>query len=233
MKFLEHEYDFIDDDLPYYRKWAKKIGGPILDIGAGAGRVAKILLPYGDVYAVEPDLRLCGLLEQVIPRKKILRTTMEKMKLPVGKFQLVIFPMNVFLYLNDLDTQIAVLKKVRKSLAPNGVILLDGNIPDLSQFNWKWKKDHDFSWNGKKISRFARESISFTEDVYQLELKYEGTGYRETHRFQLLTPHYLRILSHICELKIRQFNGGFKGPLKKDSLIINAVMEKTSRRDPS
>jgi SAM-dependent methyltransferase len=48
------EHDEITEDLVFYREQARRIGGPIIDLGCGSGRLFGSLL-------VDPDARLVGL----------------------------------------------------------------------------------------------------------------------------------------------------------------------------
>ena len=83
-------------DLPLWRELADREGGPILDIGAGTGRVSTVLADAGhEVVAVDVDETLLGALEERATAVKMQAVCTDARALALGRreFGLCIVPM--------------------------------------------------------------------------------------------------------------------------------------------
>jgi SAM-dependent methyltransferase len=114
-----------DTDLPLWRELAEAAGGPILDIGAGTGRVALDLAARGhDVTAldVEPAL-LRALSERARERGLRVRTQVaDARSFALGReYALAIAPMQVVQLLGGQAGRLSMLGSVREHLPPGGV----------------------------------------------------------------------------------------------------------------
>ena len=55
----DHQYDVYRDDLHFYGGLGERAGGPVLEIGAGTGRVTAFLARRGvDITGLEPSERM-------------------------------------------------------------------------------------------------------------------------------------------------------------------------------
>ncbi|MBW3606800.1 MAG: class I SAM-dependent methyltransferase [Actinobacteria bacterium] len=113
-------------DLPLWRELAAGADGPILEIGAGTGRIALDLARRGHRVAaleIEPELaaelriRASGL-----PIDVICADITEQR--PPGAFALVIAPMQVIQVLGGEAARLAMLRHARESLAPGGSVVV-------------------------------------------------------------------------------------------------------------
>jgi SAM-dependent methyltransferase len=111
-------------DLPLWRELARAAGGPVLELGAGTGRVALDLAQHGhEVTALDMD---AALLEELDERARegglALRTVCadaRRARLPTG-FGLVIAPMQFLQVLGGPAGRAAVLHAVSDALPPGG-----------------------------------------------------------------------------------------------------------------
>jgi SAM-dependent methyltransferase len=114
-----------DIDLPLWRELAEAIGGPVLDIGAGTGRVALDLAARGfDVAAIDSDADLVHELG-VRARQRNLRvktSAADARSFELGQeFALAIAPMQVFQLLGGPDGRRSALTCIRRHLRAGGL----------------------------------------------------------------------------------------------------------------
>ncbi len=127
--------DFVQD-VPFYRRQAARYGGPLLEIGCGTGRIAVPLAEQG--VAVTGLDRATSMLD--VARSKAtakglsLRWVLSDFREyeTDEKFALVLYPFNTIAHLHELDDILAVLRKIRSLLAPQGRLIIDMFNPDLS-----------------------------------------------------------------------------------------------------
>jgi SAM-dependent methyltransferase len=115
-----------DADLPLWEELASAAGGPILDVGAGTGRVAIALARAGhDVTAldIEPDL-----LEELARRAEAAGVTVHTVAADAAgfdldgrEFALIAVPMQTIQLLDARDGFFA---SARRALAPGGLVAL-------------------------------------------------------------------------------------------------------------
>jgi SAM-dependent methyltransferase len=113
-------------DLDLWRALAAAAGGPVLDIGAGTGRVALDLADRRhDVWALDADAALVEALESRA-RERGLRVRASAadartFDLPGARFALAIAPMQVIQLMGSAAGRAAVLERVRSHLSAGGV----------------------------------------------------------------------------------------------------------------
>ena len=125
------QYAHYRDDLPFYTRLAEDYGSPVLELGAGTGRVTAALARAGHkVVAVdsssamleraETRLREASLLERVT----LVQADMRSFRLE-QRFPLIVAPFNTLMHLYTVSDQDAALAEVRRHLAPGGAFALD------------------------------------------------------------------------------------------------------------
>lgn len=142
-KLYDHAYARRKHDVRFYVSIANEIGGPILELGAGSGRVTIALAREGhEVVAVDrmPSMldRLRERLERqpraVRERVTIVRGDLLKVRLR-RRFRLVISPFNVFMHLYSRQQVEAALATCRAHLEPRrGRLVFDVLMPDFRAF---------------------------------------------------------------------------------------------------
>ena len=123
-------------DLALWERLCEERGGPILELGAGTGRLAMHLARRGhDVVAVEVHSPLADALrrraaEEVLPVEVVAADALE---LDLGRgFPLVLAPMQFVQLFLVPDDRLALLARCRAHLAPGGALaaaIVDG-VPD-------------------------------------------------------------------------------------------------------
>ena len=125
-------------DLPVWRDLAERAGGPVLELGAGTGRVALDLAAQGhEVTALDADGELLAELAARAAEAEILVETLHEdaRNLRVrNRFSLVIAPMQFFQVVGGREARADVLRGVAEALVPGGlfataVAALDDAVP--------------------------------------------------------------------------------------------------------
>jgi SAM-dependent methyltransferase len=124
-----------DADLPVWRELATQVGGPILDLGAGTGRVALDLAAAGhEVTALDSD---AVLLDELTLRAQergleVVRVQADARNLAsIGSFSLVIAPMQFLQIMGGAAARAKLLAGVAGCLAPGGTFA--AAIADLDE----------------------------------------------------------------------------------------------------
>jgi SAM-dependent methyltransferase len=110
-------------DLPLWRELAAAAGGPILDLGAGAGRVALDLAARGHaVTAIEIDAALAEAIAERAAGMPVRVLTGDARELRLGaRFPLVICAMQSVQLMGGAPGRRRLLERVREHLAPGGL----------------------------------------------------------------------------------------------------------------
>ncbi|MBV9279031.1 MAG: class I SAM-dependent methyltransferase, partial [Chloroflexi bacterium] len=125
---LEHE-DF-DDDVQFYRNVVR--AGPVLEVGAGTGRITLPLVEAGlDVWAVDSSRamlsRAAGRLADQ-PNAHLIEATIGELDLEV-RFGTAILSLNFLWHLTDLEARLRGLSAVRRHLRDGGTLIVDLSNP--------------------------------------------------------------------------------------------------------
>lgn len=126
-------------DLAFYLRLAGELGGPVLDIGCGTGRVAVALAEAGfEVVGVDlsaamlrqADQRRAGLPPDIATRLTFVHADMTALALD-RQFSLIVAPSRVFQFALTSAAQRAALRAFRQHLRPDGRLVLDLFDPRL------------------------------------------------------------------------------------------------------
>ncbi|HEV2813715.1 MAG TPA: class I SAM-dependent methyltransferase [Solirubrobacteraceae bacterium] len=122
-------------DLPLWRELAAAEGGPVLDVGAGTGRVTTDLAGRGvDVHALDVDAELLDALRRRAPAVPVHVADARDFALPL-RFPLVIAPMQTVQLLGGPRGREAFLRCARRHLRPGGLLAaaLANTIEDFDE----------------------------------------------------------------------------------------------------
>ena len=109
-------------DLPLWRRLAREAGGPVLDVGAGTGRVALDLARAGhEVTALDIDPDLLTELEARADGLPVQTMVADAAGFDAGTFALVAVPMQTIQLLPDRRGFFA---SARRAVAPGGLVAL-------------------------------------------------------------------------------------------------------------
>ncbi|MDV6375760.1 class I SAM-dependent methyltransferase [Deinococcus arenicola] len=135
----DHQYDLYRDDLHFYAGVAERAGGPVLEVGAGTGRVTAHLARRGvDITGLEPSARM---IERAQGRAAGNGQTLKLVQGDVKtfaleqKFELIIAPFNALMHLYTPNEQVQALENLRAHLKPGGGLAFDLYLPRFGKPN--------------------------------------------------------------------------------------------------
>lgn len=125
-------------DVPFYVAEAAAVGGPVLEIGVGTGRVAAAMARAGiEVVGIDVSPSMLAQAERaladedVADRVTLVEADMRAFRLD-RTFPLAVLPYRVFAHARTTDEQVATLKAVRDHLDPGGRVILNVTVPHAS-----------------------------------------------------------------------------------------------------
>lgn len=231
---LEYTHDY---DVPFWLSLAEREGGPVVEWGAGTGRISVPLAKRGsEVTAVE-------LSEAMISRSKKKNESVEwvlgdmcRAKL-AKTYKLAVCAFNSFLCLLDLDDALSFLRNAHEHLVPDGLLGIEVSVfspeelaePSVSQLR------HDFTrqLSEGKLDRFSASRYDPASQIMDMRLFYElydESGELENRRahelkIRLTTRDELELMLRMSGFSVESVYGGFDGePFDSDSehLIVLA-----------
>lgn len=115
------EHGSYDADLPLWRRLAAASGGPILDLGAGTGRVSVDLAAQGhDVVALDSDSELLAELSERAASVTTVQADARTFALDT-RFALILAPMQLAQILGGPEARARMLERVHAHLLPGGL----------------------------------------------------------------------------------------------------------------
>lgn len=161
-------------DLPLWRELAAAADGPILEIGAGTGRVALDLARRGHaVTAVEIDRELAGELVARAAGLPVDVVCADITQQPgTGRHPLVIAPMQVIQVLGGERARLAMLRHARDGLAPGGsvVVAFVDTVADRTFGRSELQHEDSLVLDGSRYTsravsvRFSRRAIQIVRE---------------------------------------------------------------------
>lgn len=115
------------EDLPFWRALAREFGDPVVDVGAGTGRVALDLAAHGnEVLAVDLEPRLLAELNRRADGLPVRTHAADAAALDLGEemFPLIVVPMQTIQLLPGAPARAAFLAAAHRHLRPGGVLAL-------------------------------------------------------------------------------------------------------------
>ncbi len=208
--FYDLEFDSFEDDLELYLGYVQIVGGPVLELGCGTGRLLEPIANAGvDIVGLDNSESMIALARQRIQGGNHL----DRISLGQGDmrdlsnlydtaFRLVFVAINSFLHLESRDDQLAALREVRKVLDRDGILVIDvfnptpetlSRMDDRYAFDAEWELD-----SGSSVQRFSNRQIDPIDQIVTTRLFYDlvdqhgnltrrSTSYqmRYVHRFEL------------------------------------------------
>lgn len=126
-EFYALQYARYTDDLEFYARLARDYGGPVLELGAGTGRVTRAVARLGvEVVALEPSGAMRELGRQHTEGLPVEWLEGDMRALDLGRrFPLIIAPFNAFMHLYTLEEQDQALRGIADHLGPGGRLAFD------------------------------------------------------------------------------------------------------------
>lgn len=125
------QYEAYRADVPHYVRLADDVGGPVLELGAGTGRITEALARAGHrVVGVEPAgamrERAAARFDNAPWAERITLHAGDMRDLQLGeRFPLIIAPFNTLMHAYTLEDQDRTMQSVLAHLTPGGVFAFD------------------------------------------------------------------------------------------------------------
>jgi SAM-dependent methyltransferase len=171
-------------DLPFYTALAKRIGGPVLEIACGTGRVLLPIARQGiQIHGVDNSPAMLNVLrrnlqtEPEAARKRVSVSGGDMRNFRLGKkYPLVIMPFRPMQHMHTLEDQVAALKTAAHHLDEDGVLAFDVFYPkydvmflsmgeEIPEMEWPLQSDP-----AKTVKRFFKK-----EFVDKINQTFSGT----------------------------------------------------------
>ena len=244
--YYDRTYRARRDDVEFYRATARRLGGPVLELGVGSGRVALELARDGHaVVGLDPSLPM---LERARERARDIPAA--KLSLRQGdmrafalrkRFALVIAPFNVLMHLYEPDDFARCFACVARHLAPGGRFVFDVRVPQPREL----ARDPDRAYAGRPFVHPTLGRVRYTErfqydaikQVQLVTMRFEPEGRKRALETVLahrqVFPAELRALLATGGLRMTRRMGDFSGrPLGPDDdvqILEAAAVERPVR----
>ena len=174
-------YDLFADnsDIPFFLKYAKKIGSPILDLAAGTGRVSFALAKEGhEVVALENSQSMLEVAKQKLKHaspvvaNKVLLVEGDMTNFNLARnFELVIIP-NSIGHAMTAEEQLSTLQCVHNHLSDSGVFILD-IYPGAMQYEHAEFKENPVPLpDGTTVERHGEIRSNMLNKIMTVNLQY-------------------------------------------------------------
>ncbi|MCA9708658.1 MAG: class I SAM-dependent methyltransferase [Myxococcales bacterium] len=147
----DFEYDDRRNDLEWYRALARHRApaGPILELGAGTGRITCPLAHDGyTLLALDLHKSMLATLRRRAKREgvegsiTVIEADMRALPLADDSVSMVIAPFNALMHLYTWSDLLACFREVARVLAPGGTFAFDVELPDLEWLTWDPEERH-------------------------------------------------------------------------------------------
>ena len=139
-RYYDQDDGRIEEDIPTILGFARKTGGPVLDLGAGTGRLTLPLAQAGyHVTGIDSAADMLAIARQRVEAAGLVeRVTLVEMDFTqvelAQQFGLAYCGFNGFLHLIETEDQLAALRAWRRHLRPGGLLVIDVHNPHIEQF---------------------------------------------------------------------------------------------------
>jgi len=231
-RFYDAAYSKADlRDIPFYVDLAERVGGPVLEVGCGTGRVLLEVAARGieidGLDSSEDQLRvlqakLDGPCAGVRDRIRLHRQDMRTFSLD-RRFRLITAPFRPVQHLYTVRDQIAAFRTIHKHLLPDGRFAFDAFYPKYEMLDADMDVEKpDFEWAdpevpGRMVRRyFVRESIDKLNQLFSgrfLFRVFDGDTLVSEEREQIRLSYYtypqFLLLFELCGFRVLEEYGSF------------------------
>ena len=181
-----------DHDLPFWLSLAEREAGPVVEWGAGTGRIAVPLATAGhDVTAVELSAQMVERGREKSHTVNWVVGDMRGVKLE-RRFGLAVCAFNSFLCLQSIDDALAFLRNALEHLVPGGLLGIEVSAFSPEELAGGPELRHDFirDLQAARLDRFSVTGYDPTTQLMHMRLfyeRYDASGTLETRRAHELT----------------------------------------------
>ena len=167
-------------DSAFYCSMAEEIGGPLLELGCGTGRVLLESAETGlECVGLDASKEMLDVLREKNPPENVslVQARIEDFDLGLGRFRLITAPFRAMQHLLDPQSQLAALGNIRRHLASEGVFVFDVFDPNLAAIAVEEEPevlDATFEYRGDEMRRYVTVVRDLSTQVMGLTFRFEG-----------------------------------------------------------
>jgi SAM-dependent methyltransferase len=238
-------------DLPFYVDLAQRIGGPVLEIACGTGRVLLPIAREGiEIHGIDNSTAMLRILREhlenerteVAARVRLHEGDMREFRLD-RKYPLVIIPFRPMQHMYTVTDQVNALRTAAFHLGDSGILVFDVFYPKFEALQGGIGEEVlEFEWpdptNANRIVRrfFRKDAVDKIQQIFSftfLVRTYAGERLvgEETAAMTLAyyTYPHLRALFHLAGLSIVEEYGSFaKTPLDNTATEMIFLLRKSA-----
>jgi SAM-dependent methyltransferase len=229
---LEYDHDY---DLPFWLSLAERETGPVIEWGAGTGRIAVPLATAGhDVSAVEVS---AGMVDRGREKGQAVDWIVGDMRdAKVERtYGLAVCAFNSFLCLRSVEDALAFLRNAHEHLVPGGLLGIEVSAFSPEELSGGPELRHDFTRDPSegRLDRFSVSTYDAAAQLMHMRLfyeRYDGSGSFENRMAQDLTIRTtnrdeLLLMLRLAGFEAEEIYGDFEGgPFSSasDNLLVLA-----------
>lgn len=232
-ELYEQQYADYRDDLHFYASLAERIGGPVLEIGAGSGRVSLFLARRGlEVVGLEPSGNMLQQARQKADasglRVQWIQGDARTFALE-RTFPLIIAPFNALMHLYTPSDQLGAVQRIAAHLAPGGTFAFDLYVPHFGAMNTLRHEGETFhAPDGSRSDLFLLQRHDAARQLLTTEYFVDTTapdGSLSRQHHTLTQRYYTRFeaewLLRCAGLEVTKVAGSFQGgPVDENSEVM-------------
>ena len=186
-RYYDQDDGRIEEDIPTILGFARKTGGPVLDLGAGTGRLTLPLAQAGyDVTGIDSAGDMLAIARQRVEAagqaERVTLVEMDFTQVELDQqFGLAYCGFNGFLHLIETEDQLAALRTWRRHLRPDGLLVIDVHNPHIEQLA---AADGGLTladqWidptSGHVIHKLVATEVNLADQLYTIHRFYDEIG---------------------------------------------------------
>jgi len=186
-RYYDQDDGLLDEDIPTILGFAQKTGGPVLDLGAGTGRLTLPLAQAGyDVTGIDSAGEMLAIARQRVEAaglaKRVTLVEMDFTQVDLEQqFGLAYCGFNGFLHLIETKEQVAALRRWLNHLRPDGLLVVDVHNPQVEHLT---AADSSLSladsWidpsTGHTVQKLIATEVDLADQIYTIHRFYDETN---------------------------------------------------------
>lgn len=167
-----YEQQYLDyrDDLHFYLRLVDRLGGPVLELGAGTGRLTVPIARRGvEIVGLELSEKMLekgqAKLGADLPQAQMVQGDMRTFSLN-RQFGLILIPFNALMHLYTLSDQQKALENIARHLLPGGSLVFDVYVPKFGlQGVLRHEGETFYTPDGSRTDVFVLQNIDPIKQV--------------------------------------------------------------------
>jgi SAM-dependent methyltransferase len=237
----------VDEDIAFYRSLARHLGGSVLELMCGTGRVCVPLAQAGcTTVGVDASEAMLAIAQRSLAANPHIPLTLHHGDVrhwqSEQRFRLAIIALNSFMHFTNITEQMATLQNVHGLLSDQGTLVIDVFHPDmrsLPHYQGDMVLDKQFTMpDGRHVQKFVSQWSNVMAQIIQVVFMYDVIdASRQVQRFSatFAMRYFWRFeIEHLlarCGFVVQEIYGGYDlEPFDEASTQMIVVATKHNQR---